>query len=290
VPNNAAFTITVGSSISPSSDPVTGDRIFRARSGDLLAIQLEKNPATDVQSVTYLLWDPSNQDAPLASRSAREGAMLTFTESASAQITPDDKQSTVHIQMPVSSSLPGAGTASWVLRAVAVTSNGTEIYDRGLALNAYPDAFREGVPAETFEFFQKGWETTLSSLVQNSFPMRRRYVGGSTSTIAAVNVAGITPTKSRNLIARATVWGKKTSAGDSIWKLETQAVVDSAGTVTASANAVVVTKSSGGTQVADTDFVPSIVAAGGQILVRLNQQQAGTYTYNVWLELLEQPL
>jgi len=40
----------------PSADPVTGDKIYRARSAEVLALTLESNPAAGVSSVTYELY------------------------------------------------------------------------------------------------------------------------------------------------------------------------------------------------------------------------------------------
>jgi hypothetical protein len=287
VANPAAFKIQG----TPSADPTTGDRIYRARSGENLAIQLEQNPASDVLSVTYQLYDPTNSNAPLASLSARGfGSPLIFTENSGLSYTPQDKQAVVHVQMPSAGSLPGAGTASWVVRAVAVTASGSFVFDRGVALNSFPESFREVVPAERSEFYALGYERTFGAQVANAFPIQRKFVKGSSNSIVVTNVCAITPTPNREAIAIARVQGSKSGAGDSIWKLESMVSTDDAGVVTLNANANVSSKSAGGTQVADTDFVPTIAVVANQVVVALNQQQAGTYPYRVWLELLEEPL
>lgn len=285
--NLAAFTIQG----TPSVDPSTLHRIYAARSSENLALALELNPSPDVLSLTYKLWNPADPETPLASKSAREfGSPLVFTENSSNVITPADKQSTVHVVMPAEASLPGIGTASWIFRAIAVTASGVHVFDRGVTLNSFPDSFREPVPGEETEFYSKGWEFSWGALVQNSFPFRRTFKKGSSSSIAVTNVCAITPTKSRESIARAKVQGSKNAGGDSIWNLEAMLTTDGSGVVTLNANAKSTLKSSGGTQVADTDFVPSIAVVSNQVVVALNQQQAGTYPYRVWLELLEEPL
>lgn len=286
--NLAAFTIQG----TPSADPVSGDKIYRARSGELLALTLETNPAAGVTSVTYELYDPTNPSSPLASKSAREWAptFLGFQESGTPVLIPGGIQDVVHIQMPASTALPGSGAASWILRCRALTDSGEFVFERGLALNAFPDSWRETIPAEQDQFANVGWNQTLDAQVQNSFPQRKRFASGATSTVAIVFVAPITPTKSRRAIATMTVWASKSGGGDSFWTVKRKFSTDAAGVVTASSNAIGTTKSSGGTQVADTDWLPSIEVNGSTISAKLNQQQAGTYTYDVWLDVTEQPL
>lgn len=286
-PNLAAFTIQG----TPSSDPVTGDRIYRARSGDLLALQLELNPSPDVISVTYHLYNPLNSNAPLASYSARSfGSPLVFQENAQLSYSPADKQSAVHVQMPSETALPGGGTASWIFRAVVTTEGGVQVYDRGVALNSFPDSFREPIPGERSEFFALGWDAIFGNAIANSFPVRCKFKKGTSNAVATTNVCAITPTKSREAIIIAMIQGSKGGGGDSIWNLQSMITTDGAGVVTLNANANSTTKTTGGSQVADTDFLPSIAIVANQVVVALNQQQAGSYPYRVWLEILEEPL
>lgn len=284
--NLAAFTIQG----TPSSDPTTGDRIYRARSGENLAIALEQNPSPLVNAVTFQLYDPSNSNSPQASFSARAfGSPLVFTENSSRSYSPADKQSTVHVQMPASTSLPGGGAGSWILRSLAITPDGLVVFDRGIALNCFPDSFREPVPAERSEFYGLGWDSQFGSAVANSFPIRSKFKTGVSTTLVTTNVCAITPTKSRRGFANTHVWAKKTAAGDSLWQLSRQFSVDGAGVITLSTNALIIGKS-GGTVVADADFVPAIAVVSNQLVVALTQGGAGTYTYDVFFEVMEQPL
>lgn len=286
--NLAAFTIQG----TPSADPVTGDKLYRARSGEVLALTLESNPAAGVSSVTYELYDQNDPSSPLASKSAREmwPTFLPFNESGTPKVTPAGIQTVVHIPMPAATALPGGGAASWICRCRALTDAGEFVFERGIALNAFPDSFRETVPAERDEFEKVGWNRTLDAQIQNGFPVRRKFKQGATSSVAISFVAGITPTKSRRSIATLHAWASKGGGGDSLWVIRKQFSTDGAGAVTASANAISTVKSAGGTQVSDSDWLPSIEVSTGTIAAKLNQQQAGTYTYDVWLEVTEQPL
>jgi hypothetical protein len=288
VDNLAAFTIQG----TPSEDPVSGDRIYRSRSGDTLALTLETNPAAGVTSVTYELYDASDPSSPLASKSAREWwpTALLFTESGATRVTPAGPQDVVHLPMPPGTGLPGGGAASWICRCRALTDSGEIVFERGIALNAFPDSYRETIPGERGEFEAVGWNRTLDAQVQNSFPVRKKFAHGSTVAVGISFVGPIVPTKSRTCIASLNVSAVKSGGGESIWAIKRRFTTDSGGTVAASASAIITSKSTGGTQVADTDWLPSIEVNSGAIAVKLNQQQAGFYLYDAWLEVTEQPL
>lgn len=161
-PNPAKFTIQG----TPSANPTTGDRGYFADPDENLAITLEQNPASEVLSVTYFVFDANNPDGPQASRSAREWlpSKLVFVESDLTSITPDGKNDTVHIHIPPSS-LPD-GPATWAIDAIVSTPAGQFKYTRAITLANAGDELREILPAEKQEFYAKGWTETLALIAR----------------------------------------------------------------------------------------------------------------------------
>ena len=151
--NRAAFTINAS-----TSGVVDGERGYDASAGATLAIQLEANPAAGVWSVRYELPTIAVEDAPSSSLYAEQ---LTFTESGAydLDLAGDDARSVVHVVIPA-----GAKSASYVIRCIASTAWGTDIYDRIVSIRK--GGLRHTTPAERDEYDRRGWSDALNELTK----------------------------------------------------------------------------------------------------------------------------
>lgn len=293
-PNAARFKIN-----GTASADANGNRIYRAHGGDVLTFTLEDNPSPAV-SVTYDIWDPANTASPAASYTAinREtifGVGVRLGNGLFSQ-TLSGVNGNVTMTMPTAFryqpggdiSFPLAGPASWIVRCTATLASGrSDIFERGVAVMAYPDGYREPVFGERDQFFARGWgDSPLGAQISNSFPQLSVYDEGTLNSVAHSTVT-IFPSNSlvRHLIIMAEVYAvKNAGAVQALWGLRRVCKFDGGGG-TLSVNA-------GGQTLDGTvnpaEFEPTIVLAGGNPTIRLDQKVGGmTFDWKCWLTVME---
>jgi hypothetical protein len=140
----------------PSEDPTTGDPGYVAAFAQTLDCTLEISPSSAL-SVTYSIFDPTDESSPLASYGAPS---LTWVGSGLSSKTLASPNGTAQIIMP------GAGVASFIIRCTAVMPEGAHTYERLVAINAGTvPAVRKTVPAEVGEFYARGWSDEQNKMV-----------------------------------------------------------------------------------------------------------------------------
>jgi plastocyanin len=150
--NRAAFTING----TPSTDPITGDRGYSASSSEVLNLTLEQNPAPDVISTTFSVYDPNDPESPLATKDA---PLLTFGGGNPSE-TPADKNGTVQL------TFPAAGLHTYILRSkVLLKDQTTEVFERAVARLAAGSNAWKPLPGESNQFSQRTWADSLAALV-----------------------------------------------------------------------------------------------------------------------------
>ena len=150
--STAAFTI----SASPSVDPTTGDRGYEGSSGETLTLQLEDNPATDVQRTTFAVNDAAVPSSPVKSEDA---PVITFTGSGTASEEAATPISTVDIDLPVTTT-----AQSYEIRCTINTAAGTQTFTRTVSIRNSLN-LRKLAPAEQNQFHAKGWSQTQNEMV-----------------------------------------------------------------------------------------------------------------------------
>jgi hypothetical protein len=151
--NQARFTIDA----TPSEDPVTGDPGYIAAFNQTLDFTLETSPSSAL-SVTYSVFDAADTSSPLSSYGA---TALTFVGSGTASETLVNPNGTAQIIMPA------FGVASYIVRCSVCMSDATHIYERLVVLEAgTTPALRKTVPAETDQYYKRGWSDEQNKMVE----------------------------------------------------------------------------------------------------------------------------
>jgi hypothetical protein len=289
VENLAKFTING----SPSEDGF-GNRGYFTFVGDTLEIELEQNPSPDVLSVTYDLYNPFDPSSPIGSLSVLDWpAILVWDENLLPKITPADKQDAVHIDLTGMVGNEPAGPATWIIRATAVTSEGTHVFERAFCVanpvNTFAGnpGYRERVPGERTEFYGIGWELTDSHRIRNSFPVLAARKKGSTNAVATTDGAKIgPPLLVGKILAEAVILVDDVAASaSSLWMIYREFYYVGF-VLTASPNSIISQQSSGGTQVLSANWVPTLDVSSGFVAIRHQQIQAAhTFDWVNWLAL-----
>lgn len=287
--NLAKFTIN-----GTPSDDGFGNRGYFTFVGDTLEVELEQNPSPNVLSITYALFDPFDSESPIASLSALEWpSLVVWDENSLPSITPANKQDPVHIDLTGMVGNEPAGPATWVIRATAVTSQGTHIYERAFCvadpisvLGGNP-GYRERVPGERTEFYGLGWEITDSNRMRNSFPVLAARKRGSTNAVATTDGAKIgPPLLAGKILAEAVIIVEDFAASaKSLWMIYRE--FHYAGfSLVADGSAIISQQSTGGTQVSAANWVPTLDVSSGFVAIRHQQIQAAhTFDWVNWIAL-----
>lgn len=151
--NRAQFTING----TPAIDS-NGDRGYDATPSEQLAITLEANPALDVLTVTYELYDPAKPfgETPVNSLFTSD---QNFVETGTKAITTSDRNATFHIVIN-----PATEISSYVLRATVVTATGAEVFERMIVIRK--NGLRMTVPSESTQYGARGWSDALNELTK----------------------------------------------------------------------------------------------------------------------------
>lgn len=172
-PNRARFTIN-----GTASEDAQGKRGFDATAGQELTITLEANPAADVLTITYEIYDSTNPEGPLNSLYDTE---QLFDENSAKAITLTNGNQSVHITIDA-----GTEISSYTVRATAVTANGADVFERLVVVRE--NGLRMTVPAETNQYAQRGWSDALNELTKYVLGLAG---GGGGASLVSSSVDGI---------------------------------------------------------------------------------------------------